>query len=103
VSYVNESNFDTAFPVPARDEYWRRVKYALRHYFNTGEAVADRYREAVESASSSVGEQLLVYHEDPFSLAADLADARATMDQHRNAYSQAFPNATLGASPLPLP
>jgi hypothetical protein len=103
VSYVNESNFDTAFPVPARDEYWRRVKFALRHYFNAGEALADRYRESVESASSSIGEQLLVYHEDPFSLAADLADARATMEQHRKAYSLAFPDANLGADPLPLP
>jgi hypothetical protein len=101
VTYVNDSNFDTAFPVPVRDEYWRRVKYALRHYFIVGEAVADRYRESVESGS--IGEQLLVYHEDPFSLAADLADARATMDQHRDAYRQAFPDASLGSNPLPLP
>jgi hypothetical protein len=100
MSYVNHTNFDRAFPPPMRDEFWKRVKYAMRTYFNADERVADRYRQAIEGGS--IGEQLLVYHEDPFGLAADLAGARGTMNQHFDDYQRVFPDDLLSPT-LPTP
>ena len=72
MTYVTDANFDTVFPQSARDEYWRRVKFALRHYFNEEETIADNLRQSIEAAS--VGEQLLLYHDDSLATASKLAD-----------------------------
>lgn len=88
--YVNDSNFDIAFPQSSRDEYWRRVKFALRHYFNSDEQRADDLRRTIEDAT--IGEQLLLYHDDPLSVAADLAGVGSAVDEQVvRDFSRRFP------------
>ncbi len=85
---VNESNFDAVVTPGIRNEYWRRVKFALRAYFRESEDLADRFRRSVEAAP--VPEQLLVYHLDPLSVAAELAGARDTIADHAEDYGKRF-------------
>lgn len=96
MAIVSESNFDTAFPKSERDEYWRRVKFALRHLFQADEALADRFRHAVEDAP--VGEQLLSYHETPLARAGHLAADIDGIGRHSDAYYDHFPDELSGAS-----
>lgn len=86
--YINDKNFDTLMPEDARDEFWRRVKFALRSYFRESETLADKFRESIEAAS--IFEQLLIYHRDPLGIAADLADARDTLPSYVDDFRQRF-------------
>jgi hypothetical protein len=94
MAYVNDSNFDVAFPIGMRDEYWRRVKFALRHYFSEDEGLADVLRASIEAAT--ISEQLLLYHDDPLSVAADLADKQGPVnEQFARDFQQRFSDALL--------
>ena len=86
--YVNESNFDSVLTPDVRNEYWRRVKFALRTYFREPEELSDRFRGSIEAAS--IPEQLLVYHKDPLTTAADLASVREVLPKHVEDYGKRF-------------
>ena len=54
---VNAQNFEAVLTPDMRDEFWRRVKFSLRHFFGETEDLADRYRDMVEA--DPIGQQLL--------------------------------------------
>ncbi len=85
----DENNFDVAIPPDVRDEFWRRVKFSSRHFFNQNEDLADQCRKAIEQAPTS--EQLLVYYDAPLSVATDLAD-EIILPKHHEAYVRQFPD-----------
>ena len=87
---VNAQNFEAVLTPDMRDEFWRRVKFSLRHFFGETEDLADRYRDMVEAYP--IGQQLLVYHDDPLKIAAELAGADATWQQHADDYRRRFPD-----------
>jgi hypothetical protein len=68
---VTERNFNEVFPPEQRQRFWDRVKRSLDEVFETSSVTADLYRQEVEDAP--VGEQILVYHDEPLKVAADLA------------------------------
>ena len=97
---VDDKNFNVAVPPEDRDEFWRRVKFSLRHFFNADEDLAEQCRRSIET--SPIGEQLLVYHDAPLHIAADLADEIA-LQKHYDAYRQQFPDEFDSQLPLMKP
>ncbi len=87
---IDHQNFDAMMPPELRDEFWRRVKFALRHFYGSTGDLADEYRETIEK--SSVLGQLLVYHMDPLHIAADLVDAPDGGAQFASAFRQRYPD-----------
>jgi hypothetical protein len=61
-------------PEDFKQDYWMRVKRALREVFGKDPRQAERLRESVENASADT--QTAFYHADPFDVAADLAGRR---------------------------
>ena len=90
MSYVNESNFDTVVPETMRDEFWTRVRGALRDVLNSDPRLADKYRKMIEKGTTR--EQILVYHDHPLNIAADLAGNRDVGEEQFGKYDELFPD-----------
>lgn len=58
--------------------YWTAVRETLRHLYDADPRLADHYRRRLEDAEPQ--ERLLVYHNEPLDVAADLAGRRVTAD-----------------------
>lgn len=72
------SDLDRVFPAAERDLYWSLVHRAADILSHPSERIeahgkVDRYRELATRASQ--GTQAQVYHNEPFTVAADLLDA----------------------------
>jgi len=85
------SDFDRVYSFAERDLYWALVHHAaevLSRGFNEIEAhkKVERYREL--AAKASLGTQAQVYHQEPFTVAADLLNVDETdiTDEIWNAY-----------------
>jgi hypothetical protein len=76
---VNERNFSDVVTEGMRREFWARVKRTLRELYNVEPERADTYRRQVEDGASGLG-QILVYHDEPLQIAADLAGVSLTAD-----------------------
>jgi hypothetical protein len=83
---VTERNFDRVFPASKRERFWERVERAMDEVFAAPAGPAKTYRRAVESAP--VEEQLLVYHDEPLKIAADLAGVPTISEDHLEKYRQ---------------
>jgi hypothetical protein len=90
VNVVTERNFGQVYSRDVRDAYWERVARSLERVFGQNRSLADSYRKEIERAPPA--EQILVYHQEPIEVAADLAGiAEITPDQQQiyRAISQA--------------
>jgi hypothetical protein len=82
VNVVTERNFDQVYSRDIRDAYWERVARSLERVFGQNRSLADTYRREIDRAPPS--EQILVYHQEPIEVAADLAGiAEITPDQQQ--------------------
>src|SRR5687768_6055333 len=81
---VTERNFNRVFPRAQRQRFWTRVKRSLDEIFGVPRAAADKYRQEVEKAP--VAEQLLVYHDEPLKVAADLAGIKKVTNRQLRKY-----------------
>ena len=85
MTVVTEQNFDEVYPFPARDRFWAIVKRSLKDVFNHPAGAADELRRDFE-ANAPISEQLLVYHDEPLNIAADLAGVTHVNDAQQAAY-----------------
>lgn len=82
MNVVTERNFEQVYSREIRDAYWERVARSLERVFGRTRDLAEDYRRKVDSAPAS--EQILVYHQEPIELAADLAGiAEITSEQQQ--------------------
>jgi hypothetical protein len=82
MNVVTERNFDQVYTRDVRDAYWEQVARSLERVFGQNRALADTYRQEIERAPTS--EQILVYHQEPIEVAADLAGVtQITPDQQK--------------------
>ncbi len=82
MNVVTERNFDQVYSRAVRNSYWERVGRSLEQIFGKPRSLAHAHRKVVESAPSS--EQIMVYHQEPIELAADLAGvSEITPEQQR--------------------
>jgi hypothetical protein len=80
MNVVTERNFDEVYPRRMRDIFWEKVERSLVEVFGKPRSLAAAHRSEVETAP--VPEQILVYHQEPIELAADLAGiAEITTEQ----------------------
>jgi hypothetical protein len=86
---VTEKNFDTLMTPGMRNEYWRRVAWALSNIFGADPDLADEARALLEEAP--LGEKILAYHSDPLEVAADLAQSQVTTE-HIQRYGDQYPD-----------
>ena len=85
-SVATTRNFGDVYPVWVRDRYWSNVKRAMTDIFRTSHHAADRYQRSIEGAP--VDEQMLAYHQEPLSVAADLAGIPEITEEHIRQYRQ---------------
>ena len=90
MTYVNESNFDAVVPKTMRDEFWARVRGSLRDVFNADPRLADKYRKMIEQGT--LREQIMVYHDHPLNIAADLAGQKNVGDEQFEKYDELYPD-----------
>ncbi len=90
MSYVNESNFDTVVPKSMRDEFWARVRGTLRDVFNADPRLGDKYRKMIEKGT--LREQIMVYHDHPLNIAADLAGHKDVRDEQFKKFDELYPD-----------
>lgn len=83
---ATEKNFNKVYPQRAQARFWKRVKRTLSDVFATSPDVAEAYRHRVEAAS--VAERMLVYHEEPLKIAADLAGVKDISDEQLRIYRE---------------
>ncbi len=83
---VTERNFDRVFPPEKRRKFWERVERALDEVFQTPTGAAQTYRKAVEKAP--IEEQLLVYHDEPLKVAADLIGEHSISEDQLKKYRE---------------
>jgi hypothetical protein len=82
MNVVTERNFDQVYSQDVRDAYWEQVARSLERVFGQNRTLADTYRQEIERAPLS--EQILVYHQEPLEVAADLAGVdEITPDQQQ--------------------
>jgi hypothetical protein len=82
MNVVTERNFDQVYSRDVREAYWERVARSLEQVFGQNRSLADTYRKEIDRAPTS--EQILVYHQEPIEVAADLAGiAEITPDQQQ--------------------
>jgi hypothetical protein len=86
---VTDSNFHDLVTREMRNDFWYRVRRAMSDIFHADPKLADTYRRAVEAADTPLSEQIVVYHDEPLQIAADLAGVNLT-DQHIDMYRKAF-------------
>jgi hypothetical protein len=84
MNVVTERNFDEVYPREVRDAYWDKVERCLERVFGKSRALADAYRRNLDGAPYS--EQILVYHQEPIELAADLAGVGEITAAHQQTY-----------------
>ena len=102
MSYVNESNFDAAIPKTMRDAFWARVRESLRDILHADPRMADRYRKLIEKGT--VREQILVFHDHPLNIAADLAGREGALEDEFKQYDASYPDEITAPAPvLPSP
>lgn len=94
---VTERNFDDVVTPSMRGEFWRRVERALVEIFGKSADLLDAYRLRSEGARG-LG-QILVFHDEPLQIAADLAGDVIT-DQHIDAYERMFPKIIPAEQPV---
>lgn len=70
---------DSIHLYPQANLYWELVKKTLGKIFSVDSASADALRK--ESITWPIQEQLLLYHREPFHIAADLAGRQPTEQQ----------------------
>jgi hypothetical protein len=83
---VTERNFDQVYSRDIRDAYWERVARSLERVFGKNRNLAEDYRRQVEDAAPA--EQMLVYHQEPLEVAADLAGVREITTEQQQTYLQ---------------
>jgi hypothetical protein len=71
MNVVTERNFSEMYPREIREAYWDNVRRSLVQIFGAPGSLADAYWTRIETAPAS--EQLMVYHQEPIDVAADLA------------------------------
>jgi hypothetical protein len=81
---ATEQNFDRVYPHAARDRFWGLVERSLTDVFNVSADAAEKYRRLVENRP--VGERMLVYHQEPLNVAADLAGVAEVTEDHLHIY-----------------
>lgn len=64
-----------------RDKYWLMVKKTLQRIFHEKPDCADALRE--EISKLPLEEELVIYHDEPLNVAANLAGTRPSKDQVR--------------------
>jgi hypothetical protein len=96
---VTERNFDRVYPPEQRRRFWNRVERSLDEIFHTSATAADKYRREVETAP--VPDQLLVYHEEPLKVAADLAGIGTVSEGQLRQYRELVESTEPSASGLP--
>ena len=84
MNVVTERNFDQVYSPEIREAYWRRVTRSLEQIFGQPRALADTYRRQIEAAP--VSEQILVYHQEPLDLAAELGGVTEITPEQQQAY-----------------
>ncbi len=99
MTIVTESNFHDLVTREMRNDFWYRVRRALSDIFQADPKLADSYRRKVEAADTPLSEQIVVYHDEPLQIAADLASVNLT-DQHIDMYQKAFKDPILGNQTL---
>ena len=82
---VTEQTFDWLYPIPVRDRFWDIVRRTLSDVFNHPATAADELRREIEE-NAPVAEQILVYHDEPLNIAADLASVKQISDAQLDAY-----------------
>jgi hypothetical protein len=81
MNVVTERNFDQVYSQDVRDAYWEQVARSLERVFGQNRTLADTYGRR---SSVPPSEQILVYHQEPFEVAADLAGVdEITPDQQQ--------------------
>ena len=96
---VTERNFDKVFSREKRQRFWDRVKRSLDEVSHSPPAAADRYRKEVEAAP--VREQLLVYHDEPLKVAAELAGIKRVSERHLKKYRELVESTEPSVAGLP--
>ena len=82
MNVVTERNFDQIYSRAVRDLYWEQVGRSLEQIFGKPRFWLTRTERLSKSAPSS--EQIMVYHQKPIELAADLAGvSEITPEQQR--------------------
>jgi hypothetical protein len=84
MNVVTERNFDQVYSRAVRDLYWEKVERSLEQIFQKPRSLAQAHRKDVERAPSS--EQIMVYHQEPIELAADLAGASEITPEQQRQY-----------------
>ncbi len=84
MNVVTERNFAEVYPREIRDVYWDKVRRSLKEIFGKSPALADALRRDVETAPQA--EQILLYHQEPIILAADLAGAGMITPEQQRQY-----------------
>jgi hypothetical protein len=86
MNVVTERNFDQVYSREIRDAYWERVARSLERVFGRNPDMAEDYRRKIEHAAPA--EQMLVYHQEPLEVAADLAGIREISAEQQQTYLQ---------------
>ena len=84
MNVVTERNIDHVYSRDVRDTYWEQVARSMERVFGKNRALADTYRQEIERAPAS--EQILVYHQEPIEVAADLAGIIEITPDHQRIY-----------------
>jgi hypothetical protein len=96
---VTERNFNKVFPAEQRQRFWTRVERSLDEIFGVPRAAADKYRQEIEKAP--VAEQLLVYHDEPLKVAADLAGIKKVTERQQKRYRELVESTEPSVAGLP--
>ena len=83
MNVVTVRNFREVYPEEVRERYWETVERSLEKVFGRPPEAARRYRELVETDETPCAEQILVYHQEPITVAADLAGETITPEHQR--------------------
>ncbi|MGA8381888.1 MAG: hypothetical protein WB710_12260, partial [Stellaceae bacterium] len=74
--------FEQAYPREIREAYWEKVQRSLEQIFHRPGSLAQVHRRDV--AGAPLSEQIMVYHQEPIEVAADLAGvSEITPEQQR--------------------
>ena len=89
---VTEQNFARVYPEEIRRQYWDLVERSMTEVFGTSpQCAAQRvgdYRELINVAPPA--EQILVYHQEPINVAADLAGVETISEEHKIRYMKIY-------------
>jgi hypothetical protein len=88
MNVITEQNFGDVYPEEVRERYWRTVERSLKEIFGESPDAARRYRQLVDNDETPVAEQILVYHQEPLNVAADLAGIKEVTVFHQEKYRE---------------